>query len=156
MFLQKRCCRCCSRMLCDDGLVLAVQVTKYETTAQVLRNGEWLMLPSAQLVPGDAIRVPSNWLMPCDCIIVQGQIPSAALCTCLMFSRTSSTMNQWSQHGTCPHPKFYATVGLENLRKDPDQPLIAPWLALRPIYFGCWLHHSTASNVQLLTVDISS
>ncbi len=49
------------------------QVTKLETTAEVVRGGQWQVVPSAQLVPGDVIRLQSNWLLPCDCVLVQGE-----------------------------------------------------------------------------------
>ncbi|KAL0038469.1 hypothetical protein WJX77_007492 [Trebouxia sp. C0004] len=48
------------------------KVTKLETTAEVVRGSQWQVVPSAQLVPGDVIRVHSNWLLPCDCVVVQG------------------------------------------------------------------------------------
>lgn len=57
----------------EDNATWCLQVTKYKTTAEVVRNGGWVTLPSAQLVPGDVIRIPNNWLLPCDCIIIQGQ-----------------------------------------------------------------------------------
>ncbi len=43
-----------------------------ETTAEVMRGGKWQLLPSPMLVPGDVIRIASNWLLPCDCVIIQG------------------------------------------------------------------------------------
>ena len=49
------------------------EVTKLETTAEVVRGSEWQVVPSAQLVPGDVIRVQSNWLLPCDCVLIQGE-----------------------------------------------------------------------------------
>ncbi|DBA79898.1 TPA: hypothetical protein ACH3X1_008116 [Trebouxia sp. C0004] len=56
------------------------KVTKLETTAEVVRGSQWQVVPSAQLVPGDVIRVHSNWLLPCDCVVVQGH-------ECLMHDR---------------------------------------------------------------------
>ncbi|KAL3158258.1 hypothetical protein ABBQ38_010509 [Trebouxia sp. C0009 RCD-2024] len=48
------------------------KVTEYETTAPVLRGGQWQVLPSSQLVPGDVIKIRSKWLLPCDCVLIQG------------------------------------------------------------------------------------
>ena len=37
------------------------------------------MLPSSQLVPGDVIKIRSNWLLPCDCVLIQGAVKTALL-----------------------------------------------------------------------------
>ncbi len=45
---------------------------KYVTDATVLRDGVWVGRDSRNLVPGDIVKVQSNWLLPCDLLLIQG------------------------------------------------------------------------------------
>ncbi|ETP11523.1 hypothetical protein F441_12937 [Phytophthora nicotianae CJ01A1] len=49
-----------------------VKMTRYRTEVSVFRDNHWLKLESSQLVPGDLINVPENWILPCDLVIVKG------------------------------------------------------------------------------------
>lgn len=53
-------------------MCLYVQVTMSVSSAEVVRGGKWQVVPSSQLVPGDVIKIASDWLLPCDCVIIQG------------------------------------------------------------------------------------
>ena len=77
-----------------------MQVTEYETTANVLRGGKWQVLPSSQLVPGDVIKIRSNWLLPCDCVIVQGKVT----CTVAMLQCNCIWSTCLCQHSACCIP----------------------------------------------------
>ncbi|KAJ7563257.1 hypothetical protein O6H91_03G103100 [Diphasiastrum complanatum] len=48
------------------------KITEYVTETEVLRSGTWKKIDSRSLVPGDLIRVCSDWLLPCDMLIIQG------------------------------------------------------------------------------------
>jgi magnesium-transporting ATPase (P-type) len=48
------------------------KITKYVTDATVLRDGVWVRLDSRNLVPGDIVKVQSDWLLPCDLLLIQG------------------------------------------------------------------------------------
>ncbi|EFJ32188.1 hypothetical protein SELMODRAFT_439526 [Selaginella moellendorffii] len=48
------------------------EITKIKTDAEVLRGGSWTTVDASLLVPGDMVRVKSNWLLPCDFLILQG------------------------------------------------------------------------------------
>ncbi|KAH7460028.1 putative cation-transporting ATPase 13A5 [Phytophthora ramorum] len=49
-----------------------VKMTRYRTEVSVFRDNEWKTLESPQLVPGDLVKVPENWIIPCDMVIVKG------------------------------------------------------------------------------------
>jgi cation-transporting ATPase 13A3/4/5 len=49
------------------------RLTKHSTVCEVLRGGEWLELSSEELVPGDVVKIKSDWLLPCDFVILEGQ-----------------------------------------------------------------------------------
>lgn len=38
---------------------------------QVLRDGKWTELDSRELVPGDVCEIKSDWLLPCDFVILE-------------------------------------------------------------------------------------
>uniref|UniRef100_M4BQF0 P-type ATPase A domain-containing protein n=1 Tax=Hyaloperonospora arabidopsidis (strain Emoy2) TaxID=559515 RepID=M4BQF0_HYAAE len=49
-----------------------VKMTRYRTDVMVFRGGEWRKMSSPDLAPGDLMRVPEDWLAPCDMAIVKG------------------------------------------------------------------------------------
>ncbi|GMF09721.1 unnamed protein product [Phytophthora lilii] len=49
-----------------------VKMTRYRTEISVFRDNEWRVLDSPELVPGDLVKVPENWVIPCDMVIVKG------------------------------------------------------------------------------------
>lgn len=49
-----------------------MQVIENVTEAYVLRDGEWATVHSSKLVPGDLVRIKSDWLLPCDLLIIKG------------------------------------------------------------------------------------
>eukprot|EP00644_Phytophthora_capsici_P009380 jgi/Phyca11/563883/estExt2_Genewise1.C_PHYCAscaffold_130310 len=49
-----------------------VKMTRYRTDVNVFRSGEWVVLSSPDLAPGDLVKVSENWVMPCDMAIVKG------------------------------------------------------------------------------------
>jgi cation-transporting ATPase 13A3/4/5 len=51
---------------------IIAQLTVFHSTESVLRDGTWLGIDSALLVPGDVIRVQSEAAVPCDIILIQG------------------------------------------------------------------------------------
>jgi H+-transporting ATPase len=53
---------------------LAALKSRLAPTALVRRDGEWLKRPAADLVPGDAIRLPLGALVPADATIVSGAV----------------------------------------------------------------------------------
>ena len=56
------------------GAALAALKKRLAPTALVRRDGEWVRLPAAELVPGDVIRLPLGALVPADAIIVSGTV----------------------------------------------------------------------------------
>jgi H+-transporting ATPase len=56
------------------GAALASLKKRLAPTALVRRDGEWVSLPAAELVPGDAIRLPLGALVPADARIVSGSL----------------------------------------------------------------------------------
>jgi H+-transporting ATPase len=56
------------------GAALAALKKRLAPTALVLRDGEWLRRPAAELVPGDVIRLPLGALVPADARIASGTI----------------------------------------------------------------------------------
>jgi H+-transporting ATPase len=53
---------------------LAALKERLAPTALVCRDGAWVRLPAAELVPGDVIRLPLGALVPADAAIVSGSI----------------------------------------------------------------------------------
>ncbi|CAI5700453.1 unnamed protein product [Peronospora effusa] len=49
-----------------------VTMTRYCTDVMVFRGGEWRTMPSPDLAPGDLVKVPEDWISPCDMAIVKG------------------------------------------------------------------------------------
>ena len=49
-----------------------MQLSKYITECTVLRDGQWVKVDSRHLVPGDVVKMRSDWLLPADLIIIQG------------------------------------------------------------------------------------
>ncbi|KAK1935781.1 putative cation-transporting ATPase 13A3 [Phytophthora citrophthora] len=49
-----------------------VKMTRYRTEVEVFRDSRWQTLESSYLVPGDLIKVPENWILPCDMVVVKG------------------------------------------------------------------------------------
>ncbi|EGZ11144.1 hypothetical protein PHYSODRAFT_337897 [Phytophthora sojae] len=49
-----------------------VQMTRYRTDVTVFRDGEWRVLSSPEIAPGDLVKVSENWVVPCDMAIVKG------------------------------------------------------------------------------------
>ena len=47
-------------------------MTKYETEADVLRDTKWVRIPSNDIAPGDVVRLRSEWLLPCDLVLLSG------------------------------------------------------------------------------------
>jgi hypothetical protein len=59
--------------VCVETCVMGwLQITTYVTDATVLRDGVWVRLDSHNLVPGDIVKVRSDWLLPCDLLLIQG------------------------------------------------------------------------------------
>ena len=56
------------------GAALAALKQRLAPTALVRRDGAWMRLPAAELVPGDAIRLALGALVPADARIVAGSI----------------------------------------------------------------------------------
>lgn len=56
------------------GAALAALKKRLAPTALVRRDGEWLRLAAAELVPGDVIRLPLGALVPADAVIVSGSV----------------------------------------------------------------------------------
>jgi H+-transporting ATPase len=48
--------------------------SRLQVTARVRRDGEWLLLPARELVPGDRVHVRTGDLVPADCTIDQGTV----------------------------------------------------------------------------------
>jgi hypothetical protein len=54
---------------------LAALKNRFAPTSLVWRDGEWVRRPAAELVPGDAIRLSLDVLVPADARIVSGSAP---------------------------------------------------------------------------------
>lgn len=50
------------------------QMAEHVDQCYVQRQGEWLQVSTADLVPGDVIQVISNQIVPVDAVILQGDI----------------------------------------------------------------------------------
>jgi H+-transporting ATPase len=53
---------------------LALLKKRLTVTARVLRDGEWQMIPSAELVPGDIVYLRMGDLVPADLGLISGQV----------------------------------------------------------------------------------
>ncbi len=56
------------------GAALAALKKRLAPTALARRDGAWVRLPAAELVPGDVIRLPLGALVPADALIVSGSV----------------------------------------------------------------------------------
>lgn len=56
------------------GTALAALKKRLAPTAIVRRDGQWMHLPAADLVPGDVIRLPLGALVPADATLVTGAV----------------------------------------------------------------------------------
>lgn len=56
------------------GGALAALKKRLAPTALVCRDGAWGHIPAAELVPGDAIRLPLGALVPADAVILSGSV----------------------------------------------------------------------------------
>jgi predicted P-type ATPase len=49
-------------------------LTEYETTVKVKRDGQWTLMSSNLVVPGDVITInQTHWIIPCDMVLLSGQ-----------------------------------------------------------------------------------
>lgn len=49
-------------------------LTEYETTVKVKRDGQWTLMSSNLIVPGDVLTITQNhWIIPCDMVLLSGQ-----------------------------------------------------------------------------------
>jgi cation-transporting P-type ATPase 13A2 len=48
--------------------------SKMEIQIEANRNGSFITINSSELVPGDIIRVPKKGLLPCDCVLLSGEV----------------------------------------------------------------------------------
>jgi len=53
------------------------KITEYSANCEVFRNGSWVIIDAAQLVPGDKVKLSGeerrDWILPCDLIMTKGQ-----------------------------------------------------------------------------------
>jgi H+-transporting ATPase len=56
------------------GAVLAALKKKLAPTALVRRDGDWVRLPAAEIVPGDIIRLPLGAVIPADARVFSGSV----------------------------------------------------------------------------------
>ncbi|OWZ08743.1 P-type ATPase (P-ATPase), partial [Phytophthora megakarya] len=49
-----------------------VKMTRYRTDVSVFRSGQWRVVSSPDLAPGDLVKVNENWVVPSDMAIVKG------------------------------------------------------------------------------------
>lgn len=56
------------------GAALTALKQRLAPTALVRRDGEWVRLPAAELVPGDAVRLSLGALVPADATVVAGSV----------------------------------------------------------------------------------
>jgi len=56
------------------GAALLALKQRLAPTALVRRDGEWVRRPAAELVPGDAIRLPLGAVVPADATILSGSL----------------------------------------------------------------------------------
>nr|PNR41660.1 hypothetical protein PHYPA_019065 [Physcomitrium patens] len=80
-----------------------VKVIENVTEAYVLRDGEWATVHSSKLVPGDLVRIKSDWLLPCDLLIIKG------FCVCNESALTGEAM---------PVQKYMAANNIERYKSD--------------------------------------
>ncbi|KAJ1927681.1 hypothetical protein IWQ60_002737, partial [Tieghemiomyces parasiticus] len=50
------------------------RMAEHEDTCQVLRDGDWTTLSTAHLVPGDVYQVETDQIVPCDSVILTGNV----------------------------------------------------------------------------------
>jgi magnesium-transporting ATPase (P-type) len=53
-------------------IIVAMQLTAYETECTVIRDGERRAVSSTSLVPGDALVVSGDFVLPCDLVLTRG------------------------------------------------------------------------------------
>jgi cation-transporting ATPase 13A3/4/5 len=52
--------------------VFVFQLTRHVTQVEVYRDKAWHIVDSRKVVPGDVVRVTTDWLLPCDLVIIKG------------------------------------------------------------------------------------
>ncbi|BBN19120.1 hypothetical protein MPTK1_8g08050 [Marchantia polymorpha subsp. ruderalis] len=62
------------------------KISEYRTDADVLRSGRWITIESQKMVPGDVVKLRSNWVLPCDAVLIKG------FCVCDESSLTGESM----------------------------------------------------------------
>lgn len=76
-------CMCCIVLLsfaanvylCWKGQHTIMQMIKYTTDVEVLRDGKWQTMNAEELVPGDVVKVQGdNWVLPCDMMVLNGAV----------------------------------------------------------------------------------
>lgn len=50
------------------------KLTEYESNVEVKRDGNWTNIDFLNLIPGDVVKVYSNWSLPCDLLIIKGTL----------------------------------------------------------------------------------
>ncbi|DAZ98290.1 TPA: hypothetical protein N0F65_008876 [Lagenidium giganteum] len=51
-----------------------LKMTRYASGVAVRREGIWQTIKSSELVPGDLVRVVENWVLPCDLVLIKGNV----------------------------------------------------------------------------------
>jgi magnesium-transporting ATPase (P-type) len=60
-------------------LYACLQLTEYESDVEDKRDGTGRNVDYRVLVPGDVVKVKSDWKLPCDLLILQGTIDACYL-----------------------------------------------------------------------------
>uniref|UniRef100_K3WTC0 P-type ATPase A domain-containing protein n=1 Tax=Globisporangium ultimum (strain ATCC 200006 / CBS 805.95 / DAOM BR144) TaxID=431595 RepID=K3WTC0_GLOUD len=55
-------------------LAAVLQMTRTHGGVAVQRDGVWQTIKASQLVPGDLVRVAENWDVPCDLVLLKGNV----------------------------------------------------------------------------------
>lgn len=55
-------------------LAAVLQMTRTHGGVAVQRDGVWQTIKASQVVPGDLVRVAENWEVPCDLVLIKGNV----------------------------------------------------------------------------------
>ena len=80
-------------------------LTEYETSVKVKRDGQWTLMSSNLIVPGDIVTInQTHWVIPCDMVLLSGQ--------CIMNESGLTGESMPVQKIACPNePKAYDHSG---------------------------------------------
>jgi len=120
------------------GAALALLKRRLALTARVRRDGDWVTMPAAELVPGDIVQLSLGGIVPADARIIAGSV---------LLDQSMLTANRSRPRpklGRPPMPARWCAAAKPQLKLSPPAP--APISAALPNWCGSLMSKAASSG----------